>query len=72
MAGVSYLDFAGTDVAPLDINTPPNHRLPMTVKRQTISFDESTLKIIEDYRKKQSPICSFNDAVLALIVRASE
>ena len=36
-------------------------------KRQTISFSDDVLQIIEAYRKKQERIPSFNDAVLAIL-----
>jgi len=41
----------------------------MTMKRQTITFSDELEKAIDDSRRKKTPIPSFNQEVLELIVK---
>jgi hypothetical protein len=37
------------------------------MKRQTLTFDDETEKVIEDWRREQTPIPNFKDAVMKLV-----
>lgn len=39
------------------------------MKKQTITFQDTTLKVIEDWRKAQNTIPSFNEAVNVMLQR---